>query len=84
MDYYRFNSNSIKARMSWVQEVLGLPVTGQRDKSTVKAIIKFQKINHLPANGVICEKTYNLLYANGGRQININKFKNKESDHART
>ena len=79
MDFYRFNSNSTKARMSWIQDVLGLPITGSRDKVTVKALTKFQKENNLSPNGVVDEKTYNLLYISGGKSVNINKFKIKES-----
>lgn len=71
MDYYRYNSYSVKARMSWVQKVLNIPVTAKRDKVTVKAIVKFQKENGLSPNGVVCERTYNLLYSNGGSAVSI-------------
>ncbi len=73
MDYTRFSTKSIKARMSWVQQTLGVPVTCKRDKATIKALTKFQKEHGLVGNGSICEKTFNLLYDNGGSEIDINK-----------
>lgn len=71
MDYIRYNSYSVKARIGWVQKVLSIPVTNQRDKITVKAIKSFQLSHGLVGNGVICKNTFNLLYSNGGSKINI-------------
>lgn len=75
MDYYRFNSYPVKARMAWVQKILELQITGQRDKATIKALSKFQKEHGLSGNAIINEETFNLLYHNGGSKINMRKEK---------
>lgn len=62
LNYVKFTSMSIKARMHLVQEKLGLPVTCKRDKVTVKAIQKLQSDNGITPNGVICESTYKILF----------------------
>lgn len=75
MDYYRFNSYPVKARMAWVQKILDIPVTGLRDKATIKALSKFQKENSLAGNAVVDEETFRLLYNRGGSKINMRKEK---------
>ena len=75
MDYYRFNSYPVKARMAWIQKVLELQITGQRDKATIKALSKFQRDNGLAGNAIVNEETFNLLYNNGGSKISMRKDK---------
>ena len=65
----------MKARLSWVQRALNIPVTCKRDKVTVKALQKFQKEHGLAGNGVVCSKTFDLLYSNGGKDIDIDSTK---------
>ena len=43
MTYNRFLCYSTKARLSWVQKVLGLEVNGKRDKPTIKSLVKLQE-----------------------------------------
>ena len=73
MDYIRFSNQSVKARMGWIQQVLNLPITYKKDKGTVKALVKFQKDHGLSGNGVVCEKTYELLYSCGGSSVRMSK-----------
>lgn len=66
MTFVRYNSNSVKARITMLQEALNklgydLDVTGKRDKKTVKALMKFQKDNGIIPNGVVCERTFERL-----------------------
>ena len=73
LNYTRFSSKSMKARLGWVQKTLGIPVTYKRDKITVKAILKFQKENGLAGNGMICPQTFELLYEYGGHKYDIDE-----------
>lgn len=78
MTFNRFNTYSMKARLSWVQKVLNLQgynlsVNGKRDRETVKALTKFQKSHGLGGNAVVCEMTYNLLCGCGGSSVSMDK-----------
>lgn len=73
MDYHRFNSYPVKARMAWIQKILNIPVTYQRDKTTIKALSKFQKDNNLAGNAIVDELTFNLLYRLGGSKISMRR-----------
>lgn len=77
MDYYRFNSYPVKARMAWVQKVLNIPVTYKRDKITIKALSKFQRDNNLAGNAMVDEVTFNLLYKSGGSKISMRRATNE-------
>jgi len=61
LNFNKFSTLSTKAKMNWIQQKLQIPQNFKRDKTTVKAIMIFQKNNNIVANGVICEKTFNLL-----------------------
>lgn len=73
LNYTRFCSKSIKARMSWIQRILGVPVTCKRDKPTIKALKKFQEAHGLAGNASVCEKTFNLLNQEGGYLVDIDE-----------
>ena len=66
VSYIKFCSLSTKARMNAVQKILidkgyDLCINNIRDKQTVKAITDLQRKNGISPNGVICERTFNLL-----------------------
>ena len=73
LDYNKFSTKSMKARLSWVQRTLGIPVTYKRDKVTIKALQKFQKENGITASADLNEITFDVLYENGGSEINIDE-----------
>lgn len=67
INYVKFTSMSIKARMHLIQDRLielgyNVEVTCKRDRQTVKALMDFQKINGITTNGIVCENTYNKLF----------------------
>lgn len=67
MRFEKFQVLSTKAKMSYVQTKLTElklydgEINCLRDKKTVKAIMKLQKENGLTSNGIVCEKTFELL-----------------------
>lgn len=71
MSFVKFSMYPMVARISWIQEVLGVPITGKRDKATIKALTKFQKSNNITPNGVCDETTYDRLVQSGGSQVKI-------------
>lgn len=78
LSYNHFRCCSMKARINWTQKVLlslgyDTSTNCKRDKQYIKALSKFQKDNGLGGNAEVCEKTFNLLYNNGGNKIDINR-----------
>lgn len=73
LTYSKFTTKSMKARLSWVQRTLGIPVTYKRDKTTIKALQKFQKEHGITASADLNEVTFDALYENGGSEINIDE-----------
>ena len=61
MNFIKFSTSSMKAKMGWIQEKLNLPVTHQRDRATIKALKNFQKENGITPNAVVCETTFECL-----------------------
>lgn len=68
MDFNKFQSMSTKARMNMVQERLrelgyaDVPIDSRRNRATVKAIQKIQRENGIVPNGVLCRRTYDILF----------------------
>jgi hypothetical protein len=67
MHFTRFQVLPTVAKFIYVQEKLvdmgydNISVNGKRDKLTVKAIMDVQKRNGIIPNGVICERTFNVI-----------------------
>lgn len=57
----------MKARIVLLQNALislgykRVQVNGKRDKTTIKALMDVQKNNGITPNGVVCDKTFELL-----------------------
>jgi len=71
LNYNRFKCNSMKARISWVQEkliALGYLKEGEsqptkRDRAFINAFKNFQKDNGFTTNAEIHEQEFNVLNA---------------------
>lgn len=69
LNYNRFKRNSMKARISWVQEkliALGYLIEGEsqptkRDKAFINAFKKFQADNGFTTNAEIHEQEFDIL-----------------------
>lgn len=72
LTYNKFSCQSMKARISWVQDKLtelnylsvGESQPTKRDKAFIKALKKFQADNGLTTNAEVHETEFNIL--NGG------------------
>ena len=72
LTYTKFSCQSMKARISWIQEKLialnylqeGVSSPARRDKPFIKAFKQFQADNGLTTNAEIHEAEFNIL--NGG------------------